>query len=148
MDEIYAACFDSFGATSEAWDLVCHCIEEMFTKELKPCLKHCVAQDLVDIKGALIGVVHTVFSLNCKVRELTSVGLKSHHSTTTLHIRFVMKMTKSSCKSETKAKGLTKKSTNETKLMSTIAGLEKEKSDLKTHVKRVESHLDSFITLV
>ena len=144
MDEIYAACFDSFGATSEAWDLVCHCIEEVFTKELKPCLKHCVAQDLVDVKDALIGVVHTAFSLNCKVRELTSVGLKNHHSTTTSHVRFVMKMAKTSRKADTKSKCSSERSATETKLMSTVAGLEKENSDLKTHVKRVESRLDSF----
>ena len=54
MDEIYATCFDSFGVTSKAWDLVCHCIEEVFTKELKPCLKHCVAQDLIDVKYILL----------------------------------------------------------------------------------------------
>ena len=144
MDEIYAACFDSFGATSEAWDLVCHCIEEVFTKELKPCLKHCVAQDLVDVQDALIGVVHTAFSLNCKVRELTSIGIKNHHSTTTSHVRFVMKMAKSSRKSEVKSKTTQDKSTGDVKMQSLISSLERENSDLKTHVKRVESLLDSF----
>ena len=144
MDEIYAACFDSFGATSEAWDLVCHCIEEVFTKELKPCLKHCVAQDLVDVQDALIGVVHTSFSLNCKIRELTSVGLKNHHSTTTSHVRFVMKMAKSTRKADQKSKGSQEKTTSDTKMSSTISLLERENSDLKSHVKRVESRLDSF----
>ena len=50
MEEIYASCYDSFGATTEAWELVTHCVIEVFTKELKPSLKLCVAQDLVDIK--------------------------------------------------------------------------------------------------
>ena len=77
MDETYASCFDSLGATTEAWDLVSHCIEEIFSKELKPRLKYCVAQDLVDVRDALVGVVRdALFSLNCKVRELTLIGLK------------------------------------------------------------------------
>jgi hypothetical protein len=54
MEEIYSTCFDSFGVTTEVWELILHCIEEVFTKELKPCLKYCVAQDLVDVKDALI----------------------------------------------------------------------------------------------
>ena len=144
MDEIYSACYESFGATSEAWELVSHCIEEVFTKELKPCLKHCVAQDLVDVKDALIGVVHTAFSLNCKLRELTSVGLKNHHSTTTSHVRFVMKMAKSSRKSDTKTKSTSDKAGSDSKTNAIIAALEKENLDLKSHVKRVESRLDSF----
>ena len=145
MDEIYASCYESFGATSEAWDLVSHCIEEVFSKELKPCLKHCVAQDLVDVKDALIGVVHTAFSLNCKLRELTSIGLKNHHSTTTSHVRFVMKMAKTSRKAEgNKQKPNQDKGSNDAKLLSTISSLERENSDLKSHVKRVESRLDSF----
>lgn len=32
LDETYASCFNSFGATTEAWDLVSHCIEEMFRR--------------------------------------------------------------------------------------------------------------------
>ena len=68
MDETYASCFDSFSAKTEAWDLVSHCVKEIFTKELKPCLKYYVAQDLVDVCDALIGVVHASFSLNYKVR--------------------------------------------------------------------------------
>ena len=63
-----------------------------------------MAQDLVYVRDALIGVVHASFSFNCKVRELTSIGFKNHHSTTNSHVRFVMKMAKSSRKSETKAK--------------------------------------------
>ena len=32
MEEIYASCYDSFGATTEAWELVTHCVIEVFTK--------------------------------------------------------------------------------------------------------------------
>ena len=146
MDEIYASCVDSFGATTEAWELVCHCIEEVFTKELKPSLKYCVAQDLVDVRDALIGVVHSAFSLNCKVRELTAVGLKNHHSTTTSHVRFVMKMAKSSRKAETKNKASGEKTAPDTsKLQSSINSLEKENKELKSHLKRLESRLDSYM---
>jgi uncharacterized membrane protein YgcG len=98
MEELYTACHDSFGASTEAWELVCHCLEELFTKELKPSLKFCVSQDLVEPRNAFIGVLHTAFSLNSKIRELTQVGLKNHHSTTTSHVRFVMKMSKTSRK--------------------------------------------------
>jgi hypothetical protein len=94
MEELYSACHESFGACTEAWDLVCHCLEELFTKELKPCLKFCVSQDIGDHRSAFIGVLHSSFSLNSKVRELIQVGLKNHHSTTTSHVRFVMKMSK------------------------------------------------------
>ena len=93
MEELYSACHDSFGASTEAWELVCHCLEELFTKELKPSLKFCV-EDLGDPCNAFVGVLHSSFSLNVKVRELTQVGLKNHHSTTTSHVRFVMKMSK------------------------------------------------------
>ena len=95
MEELYSACHDSFGASTEAWELVCHCLDELFTKELKPSLKFCVSQDLIEPRNAFIGVLHSAFSLNVKVRELTQVGLKNHHSTTTSHVRFVMKMAKS-----------------------------------------------------
>ena len=95
MEELYSACHDSFGASTEAWELVCHCLEELFTKELKPSLKFCVSQDLIEPRNAFIGSLHAAFSLNVKVRELTQVGLKNHHSTTTSHVRFVMKMAKS-----------------------------------------------------
>ena len=147
MDEIYAACYDSFGATTEAWDLVCHCIEEVFCKELKPCLKHCISQDLVDVHDALIGVVHSAFSLNGKVRELTSVGLKNHHSTTTSHVRFVMKMAKTTRKSDAKSKSNSEMSAAESKLSASVSKLEKENRDLKTHVNRLESRLDTFLNL-
>ena len=145
MDETYASCYDSFGATTEAWDLVSHCIEEIFSKELKPCLKYCVAQDLVDVRDALIGVVHASFSLNCKVRELTSIGLKNHHSTTTSHVRFVMKMAKTSRKSEViKVKPSPDKSAVDTaKFQTELTALQKENKDLKAHLKRLESRLDS-----
>ena len=95
MEELYSACHDSFGASTEAWELVCHCLEELFTKEFKPSLKFCVSQDLIEPRMAFVGVLHAAFSLNVKVRELTQVGLKNHHSTTTSHVRFVMKMAKS-----------------------------------------------------
>ena len=95
MEELYSACHESFGASAEAWELVCHCLEELFTKELKPSLKFCVSQDLIEPRSAFVGVLHASFSLNVKVRELTQVGLKNHHSTTTSHVRFVMKMAKS-----------------------------------------------------
>ena len=146
MDEIYASCVNSFGAMTEAWELVCHCIEEVFTKELKPLLKYCVAQDLVDVRDALIGVVHLAFSLNCKVRELTAVGLKNHHSTTLSHVRFIMKMVKSSRKAEMKNKAASEKTALDTsKLQSSINSLEKDKNELKSHLKRLESRIDSYM---
>ena len=151
MEEVYTSCFDSFGASSEAWELVCHCVQEIFTKELKPSLKHCVAQDLVHVSSALVGVIHSAFSLNCKVRELTSVGLKNHHSTTTSHVRFVLKMAKSERKSgpdASKARGSNSSSTEVLKLEKTIATLKEENTDLKAHVRRVEGRLDSFIARV
>ena len=146
MDEIYASCIDSFGATTEAWELVSHCIEEIFSKELKPSLKYCVAQDLVGVRDALIGVVHTAFSLNCKVRELTAVGLKNQHSTTTSHVRFVMKMAKTSRKADSKNKATGDKASPDTsKLQSSISSLEKENKELKSHLKRLESRLGSYM---
>jgi hypothetical protein len=93
MEELYSACHDSFGASTEAWELVCHCLQELFTKELKPSLKF-ATQDISQSRSAFTGVLHTAFSLNVKIRELTQVGLKNHHSTTTSHVRFVMKMSK------------------------------------------------------
>ena len=102
---------------------------------------------MVDVRDALIGVVHASFSLNCKVRELTSIGLKNHHSTTTSHVRFVMKMAKSSRKSESKVKSTTpEKATGDViKLQSSITALQKENKDLKIHLKRLESRLDSHL---
>ena len=110
-------------------------------------MKHCVAQDLVHVNSALVGVVHSAFSLNCKVRELTAVGLKNHHSTTTSHVRFVLKMAKAERKSEgnsSKSKGGTN-SSELVKLEKSVTSLKEENSELKTHVKRLESRLDSFI---
>ena len=68
MEELYTSCNDSFNALTKAWELVCHCLEELFTKEFKPSLQHCLAQDLVDSRETLTGVLHTAFSLNVKVR--------------------------------------------------------------------------------
>ena len=147
MDEVYASCVDSFGASTEAWTLVCHCVEEIFTKELKPSLKYNVGQDLNDLRNTLVGVIHSAFSLNCKVRELTNVGLKNHHSTTTSHVRFVMKMAKTSRQNDaahSKASG--EKSTNEVKMQSAITLLQKENKDLKSYLQRLESKLDSVIS--
>jgi hypothetical protein len=104
MEEVYASCSASFGATTEAWDLVSHCVIELFTKELKPSLQLCVAFDLVNLKASLIGAVHTAFHMNGKVRELTRIGLKNHHSTTTSHVMFVMQMAKVSRKAEAATK--------------------------------------------
>jgi hypothetical protein len=147
MDEVYASCVDSFGASTEAWTLVCHCVEELFTKELKPSLKYNVGQDLNDLRNTLVGVVHSAFSLNCKVRELNNVGLKNHHSTTTSHVRFVMKMAKSSRKSEaSQSKASTDKNANEVKMQSAITQLQKENKDLKSYLQRLESKLDSVIS--
>jgi hypothetical protein len=146
MDEVYASCVDSFGASTEAWTLVCHCVEELFTKELKPSLKYNVGQDLNDLRNTLVGVVHSAFSLNCKVKELTNVGLKNHHSTTTSHVRFVMKMAKSSRKQDAaQAKAGTEKSPNEIKMQTAITALQKENKDLKSYLQRLESKLDSVI---
>ena len=148
MEEVYTSCYDSFGASSEAWDLVCHCVQEIFTKELKPSLKHCVAQDLVHVSSALVGVIHSAFSLNCKVRELTAVGLKNHHSTTTSHVRFVLKMAKADRKSDGNASSKSSKPGEVIKLEKTILTLKEENTDLKAHVKRIESRLDSFMAKV
>ena len=148
MEEVYTSCYDSFGASSEAWELVCHCVQEIFTKELKPSLKHCVAQDLVHVDSALVGVIHSAFSLNCKIRELTSVGLKNHHSTTTSHVRFVLKMAKADRKSDSsgsKGKSSSSNSAEVSRLEKIVAGLKEDNSDLKAHIKRVESRLDSFM---
>jgi hypothetical protein len=147
MEEVYASCADSFGATSEAWDLVSHCILEIFAKELKPSLKLCVAFDLVDMKAALVGAVHTAFHMNCKLRELVRIGLKNHHTTTTSHVRFVMKMAKVNRKNDVsaKAKPSVEKNPNEAKMLTSIASLQKENKELKAYLQRLESKLDSVI---
>jgi hypothetical protein len=145
MDEIYASCYESFGATSESWSLVCHCIEEVFTKELKPSLKFSISQDLFDLKDAMIGVVHSAFSLNAKIRELTHVGLKNHHSTTTSHVRFVMKMAKTTRTSESKKSKTVETPVVDAKMQASIATLQKENKELKSYLQRLESRLDSVI---
>jgi len=81
MEDLYQSCNDSFGATTEACELVCHCLEELFTKQMKPSLKF-VVSDLQEPRRACVGVIHAAFSLNVKVRELLFISLKNHHSTT------------------------------------------------------------------
>ena len=85
--------------------------------------------------------------MNCKIRELNRVGLKNHHSTTTSHVRFVMKMAKLSRKSDAglKPKSGTEKSASEVKMQSAITSLQKENKELKTYLQRLESKLDSVI---
>ena len=102
VEEFYKSCHGSFGATTRAWELVCHCFEKLFTEEFKPSLKLSIEQDLVDSRSAFIGVMHTAFSLSVKVRELTTVGLKNHHSTTMSHVCFVMKMASNQRKGDDK----------------------------------------------
>jgi hypothetical protein len=147
MEEVYASCSASFGATQEAWDLVTHCVIELFTKELKPSLQLCVAFDLVNLKASLVGAVHTAFHMNGKVRELTRIGLKKHHSTTTSHVMFVMRMAKVSRKADAaaKPKATVEKSANETKMQASITALQKENKELKAYLQRLESKLDSVI---
>ena len=96
MEEVYCQCIQSFDAPSEAWGLVCHCLEEIFTKEFKPSLKYLVANDLGDPRSAYAGVIHVAFSLNAKVKELLSVGISNHSSSSKSHVRFIMKMSRSS----------------------------------------------------
>jgi septal ring factor EnvC (AmiA/AmiB activator) len=114
---------------------------------LKPSLKYNVGQDLNDLRNTLVGVIHSAFSLNCKVRELTNVGLKNHHSTTTSHVRFVMKMAKSLRKNDAaQSKVGTEKNPNEVKMQAAITALQKENKDLKSYLQRLESKLDSVIS--
>ena len=127
---------------------------EIFTKELKPCLSHSLEEDLlVERDSALIGTIHSAFSLNVKIRELTSVGLKHHPSTTTSHVRFVMKMMKNYRKSDkvVLAKDKLNNDSNQAdcmKLKAEIKGLEKENKELGDHVKRLEGRLDSLINVL
>ena len=143
MEELYSACNDSFNAPSEAWELVCHCLEELFTKEFKPSLRFCVSQDLVDARESLIGVVHTAFSLNMKVRELLATRLKNHSSTTTSHVRFVMKMAKGQKKGDDKVDNL---KSEITKLKTENEALKKQNDESKATLKRLESRIDSHIS--
>ena len=142
MEELFSACNDSFDAPTEAWHLVCHCLDELFTKEFKPSLQYCVSQDLVDTRETLIGVLHSAFSLNMKVRELVSTRLKNHHSTTTLHVRFVMKMAKSNKSSSDKLEPITDKMS---KFKLENKDLKKQLEDAKKSVIHLESRLDKHI---
>ena len=121
MEDLYQSCNDSFGATTEAWELVCHCLEVLF-----PSLKF-VVSDLQEPRAG-VGVIHAAFSLNVKVRELLFIGLKNHHSTTNSHVRFVMKMVKKE-KKDDKSQDLVKR----------IKVLEKEKSELASHLRGLKS---------
>ena len=151
MEELYSACNDSFNASSEAWELVCNCLEDLFTKEFKPSLRFCVAQDLVDVRESMIGVVHTAFSLNTKVRELNTIRLKNHSSTTTSHVRFVMKMAKSSNKTtdkfDTLKKDHAKLQEDHESLKKQHEALKKQLDESKNGLKRLESRLDSHIAV-
>ena len=78
--------------------------------------------------------------------RMTRVGLKNHHSTTTSHVRFVMKMAKSSRKADaSKSKPSAERSSSEVKMQASITALQKENKDLKTYLQRLESKLDSVI---
>jgi len=133
IEDLYQSCNDSFGATTEAWELVCHCLEELFTKQMKPSLKF-VVSDLQEPRRAGVGVIHAAFSLNVKVRELLFISLKNHHSTTNSHVRFVMKMAKKD-KKDDKSQDLVKR----------IEVLEKEKSELASHLRGLESRIDKLV---
>jgi hypothetical protein len=132
MEELYKSCYESFGATTGAWELVCHCLEKLFTEEFKPSLKLSFEQDLVDSRSAFVGVLHSAFSLNVKVRELTTVGLKNHHSTTTSHVRFVMKMASNQRKGDDKNSSLVAK----------CESLQRENVAMAKSMKSLESRLD------
>jgi hypothetical protein len=134
MEELYKSCHESFGATTGAWELVCHCLEKLFTEEFKPSLRLSIEQDLVDSRSAFIGVMHTAFSLNVKVRELTTVGLKNHHSTTTSHVRFVMKMASNQRKGD-----------NNTSLLAKYEALKKDHDATKKTNKSLESRIDKLM---
>ena len=142
MVDLYTACNESFDATAEAWELACHYLNELFVKELKPCLSHSVTSDLVEAREAMVDVLHTSFALNSKLRELLAVGLKNHPSTTTSHVRFVMKMSKASKKAEDKTSGLQNKYNT---LSAAHGDLKKELDDMKSLAKRLESRIDSHI---
>jgi len=133
MKDLYQSCNDSFGATTKAWELVCHCLEELFTKQMKPSLKF-VVSNLQEPKRAGVGVIHAAFSLSVKVRELLFISLKNHHSTTNSHVRFVMKMVKKD-KKDDKSQDLVKR----------IEVLEKEKSELASHLRGLKSRIDKLV---
>jgi len=81
-----------------------------------------------------VRVVHAAFSLNVKVRELLFISLNNHHSTTNSHVRFVMKMAKKD-KKDDKSQDLVKR----------IKVLEKEKSELVSHLRGFESRIDKLV---
>jgi len=118
---------------------VCHCLEKLFTEEFKASLKLSIEQDLVDSRSAFVGVLHSAFSLNVKVsRELTTVGLKNHHSTTTSHVRFVMKMASNQRKCDDKNSSLVTK----------YEALQKENAATAKSMKSLESRLDKLAFIV
>ena len=132
MEEVYSQCIQSFDAVTEAWALVCHCIEEIFTKEFKPSLKYIVSNDLVEPRNAYYGVVHTAFSLNAKVRELLGTGISNHNASSKSHVRFIMKMSR---KKET--------STKYTELESKYKALESNYNDLKKDMESSKGKMKS-----
>ena len=141
MEEVYSQCIQSFDATVEAWALVCHCIEEIFTKELKPSLKYLVANDLVEPRLAYYGVVHSAFSLNSKVRELLSTGISNHNSSSKSHVRFIMKMSR---KNQTSSKETDWESKYKT-LESNYTDLKKDMESSKGKLKSLESTLQKLV---
>ena len=132
-------------------NIIINTIITLFTKEFKPSLRFCVSQDLVDARESLIGVVHTAFSLNMKVRELLATRLKNHPSTTTSHVRFVMKMAKSNKKGDDRVvevtSALDKLKLDHSSLKNEHAQLKKQNEDLVKSLKRLESRIDSHIAL-
>ena len=145
MEEVYSQCIQSFDAPTEAWGLVCHCLEEIFTKEFKPCLKYLVAVDFVEPRNSYVGVIHAAFSLNVKVKELLSVGISNHNSSSKSHVRFIMKMSRSK-NSDDKYRTLeTKCSTLETRnseLSSQYSTSKRELESAKGKLKALESRMD------
>jgi len=133
MEDLFQSCNDSIGATTEAWELVCHCLEELFTKQMEPSLKF-VVSDLQEPRRAGVGIIHAALSLNVKVRELLFVSLKNHHSTTNSHALFVMKMAKKE-----------KKDDKNQDLIKWIELLEKEKSELVSHLRGLKSWVDKLV---
>jgi len=107
-------------------------LEKLCTEEFKPSLKLSIEQDLVDSRNAFIGFLHSVLSLNVKVQELTTVGLKNHHSTTTSHVRFVMKMASNQRKGNDKNSSLVAK----------YEALQRENAATAKSMKSLESRLD------
>jgi hypothetical protein len=133
MEEVYSQCIQSFNAPTEAWALVCHCLQEIFTKEFKPSLKYLVANDLLHSRNSFVGVIHTAFSLNVKVRELLSVGISNHNSSSKSHVRFIMKMSRASNSGDDNYRALQTKYTQ----------LESKHSELSTQHSTAKRDLES-----